>query len=172
MLKVYDISKKVTNVFICVTYAVLLLAALFITFSVVMRYVFKNPLLGSVEVIEVAMSAMVFASLAWTQTQKGHIHITMVLNILPERLAIAIFAVCELLATGVAAVVCYALFQQGIYAVSINYVTAMTAIPYSPFYFFASLCMALFAAVLMLDTIIAFGGVFNEEYRRFVLKSW
>lgn len=64
MIKLYDIAKKITGVFIYITYAILILSSLFITFCVIMRYVFKNPFLGSVEIIEVAMSVMVFAMVA------------------------------------------------------------------------------------------------------------
>lgn len=172
MLKLYDITKKLSGWLVYVTYAILLGATLFTAFSVVMRYLFKNPLLGSVEIIEVAMAAMVFASLAFTQTEKGHIHITMLIRILPRKLGMLLFALCGTLATATSAAATYGCFAQGMYAVSVDLVTMMTSIPYAPFYFFASLCMLLLTVTLLLDTIISYAAVFNEKYVELVRGSW
>lgn len=164
MLKLYGIMKKLTGFLVYVTYGILLAAMFFVTYSVILRYIVKKPLLGSVEIIEVAMSAMVFASLAWTQTEKGHIHITMLLHVLPRKLAFLLYAVCGVFSTAISGIAVYGLIQQGLYAISISFVTPMTAIPYAPFYFFAAVCMAILTLVLLLDTIIAFGALFNSEY--------
>ena len=172
MFKVYDIAKKISGILVYVTYAILLGATFFTAFSVVMRYVFRNPLLGSVEIIEIAMSAMVFASLAFTQTHKGHIHITMLIRVLPQKLCMLLFALCGLFSTAVSGVATYACFLQGRYALSVNLVTMMTSIPYAPFYFFASFCMALLTLVLLLDAIISFIAIGNQRYAEFVRQNW
>lgn len=172
MLKLYDITKKLSGWLVYVTYAILLGATLFTAFSVVMRYLFKNPLLGSVEIVEIAMAAMVFASLAYTQTEKGHIHITMLIRILPQKLGMLLFALCGAVTTATSALVTYACFAQGQYALSVDLVTMMTSIPYAPFYFFAALCMLLLTVVLLLDTIISFGAAFNKKYAELVRSSW
>lgn len=172
MLKLYGLSKKVSGILVYVTYAILIGAAVFVTVSVVMRYFFKSPILGSVEIIEISMSALVFASLAYTQTEKGHIHITMLVSILPHKLGQLLFSVCALVSTVISGAATVACFLQGQYAIEINMRTLMVGIPYSPFYFFASFCMLIFTLVLLLDTIIAFIGVFNKEYAEFVRESW
>ena len=171
MFKLYEIAKKVSGILVYVTYAILIGATLFITYSVVARFL-GSPVLGSVEIVEVGMSAMVFASFAFTQTQKGHIHITMLIRILPERLGTLLFALCAVFSTLLSAAATYACFLQGQYAISIDYRTLMTAIPYAPFYFFAAACMCVLTLVLLLDTIIAFAAVVNRKYAEFVRQSW
>lgn len=172
MLKLYDIAKKISGALVYVTYAVLLGATLFTVISVIMRYAFKSPLLGSVEIIEIAMSAMVFASLAFTQTEKGHIHITMFIRILPRKLGLALFGLCGVITTLASGAAAYACLLQGMYAGSVDLVTMMTSIPYAPFYYFASLCMLLLTVVFLLDTIISFCAVFNDSYAELVCGNW
>jgi TRAP-type C4-dicarboxylate transport system permease small subunit len=168
----YDIAKKMSGLLVCVTYAVLLGSTVFVTYSVAARYFFKKPVLGSVEIVELAMSAMVFAGLAFTQTQKGHVHITMLVRILPKSLGHLLFAVCSLLSTALSGAAAYACFLQGRYAADIHMLTMMVGIPYAPFYYFASVCMCVLTIALLLDTAIAFMAVAGKDCADFVRRAW
>jgi len=57
--------------------AILALMVLLITLDVILRYFFNRPIKGSYELIEFMMVTLVFLGLAYTQTQKGHISITL-----------------------------------------------------------------------------------------------
>ena len=44
------------------------------------RYFFSKPLYGTLELNMLLMSAIVFLSLAWTQSQKGHVRVELLLS--------------------------------------------------------------------------------------------
>ena len=56
---------------------VLALMVLLVTLDVVLRYFFNRPIKGSYELIEFMMVLVVFLGLAYTQTKKGHVSITL-----------------------------------------------------------------------------------------------
>jgi tripartite ATP-independent transporter DctM subunit len=63
---------------------ILALMVLLITADVILRYFFNRPIKGSYELIEFMMATLVFLGLAYTQTKKGHISITLLTAKLPQ----------------------------------------------------------------------------------------
>ncbi len=57
--------------------AILALMVLLITLDVVLRYFFNRPIKGSYELVEFMMVLLVFLGLAFTQTKKNHVSITL-----------------------------------------------------------------------------------------------
>ena len=57
--------------------AILALMVLLITVDVVLRYFFNRPIKGSYELVEFMMVLLVFLGLAYTQTKKRHVSITL-----------------------------------------------------------------------------------------------
>ena len=56
---------------------VLALMMLHITVDVVLRYFFNRPIKGSYEVVEFMLVLLVYLGLAYTQTKKGHVSVTL-----------------------------------------------------------------------------------------------
>jgi tripartite ATP-independent transporter DctM subunit len=78
---------------------VLALMVLLVTLDVVLRYFFNRPIKGSYELIEFMMVLVVFLGLAYTQTKKGHVSITLFTGKLsPGQLAV-ILSITYLLCT-------------------------------------------------------------------------
>ena len=66
--------------------AVLLLVMLFLGIAdVAGRYLFNKPIIGTVEVFEVLLPAMVLLSLAYTQQLKAHVTVDLFCSKLPPR---------------------------------------------------------------------------------------
>ena len=59
---------------------ILALMVLLISVDVVLRYFFNRPIRGSYELVEFMMVLVVFLGLAYTQTKKGHVSITLLTN--------------------------------------------------------------------------------------------
>ena len=57
--------------------AILALMVLLITADVIMRYFLDSPIKGSYELIQIMLAMIVFLGLAFMQTQKGHVSITL-----------------------------------------------------------------------------------------------
>jgi TRAP-type C4-dicarboxylate transport system permease small subunit len=63
------------------------LVMLLVVCNVVSRFAFSNPIEGTLEVTESALTVLVFLSLAMTQHEGGHIKVVLLTQRLPARLA-------------------------------------------------------------------------------------
>lgn len=144
---------------------------LLITIDVVLRLL-GHPILGSFEVTELILSVLVFASLAYTQREKGHIHVTMFVARLPLVPRLAVFGFMSVISTVVVAFVAYGAFSQAAKSVTTGGSTAVLEIPLYPFYLIEGIAMALFTVVLLLDTVRALAGMRSEALAHEVTKYW
>ena len=170
--KLRNFISKISTLLGWVSCAFVVIVAVFIVVSVFMRYVLKNPFIGSTEIVECMMAVMVFSCLAYTQSTKGHINIIMILRILPVRAAMVINALCMLAITVFSGYATYCLFLQAQYAGKKHLISALVHIPYSPFYYIATICMIVFTLVLLADTIIAFAAIGKNKYQEEIKGSW
>ena len=172
-IRFYDkVLRPISKLLVWISCIVLIAVAIFMMIDIVMRYVFSSPILGDVEIIETVMVIIVFSSFAYTQTEKGHIHVTMVLERLPRKLAIFIYAMNSIIVAIASVAVTYGFVAQGNYVLRKNTVSAIIHIPYYPFYYISAVFMGVFAIVLIVDAIINVGGLFSHEYEKRVTESW
>lgn len=173
MLKFYDkVLKKVSAALVALSCGILVALAAFMMVDIFMRYVLKSPILGDVEIVEVVMAIVVFATFAYTQCEKGHIHVTMVIERLPRKLGVGIYAFNSLLVAVASGAVTYGIFQQAAYVLRKGTMSAIIHIPYYPFYFAASVLMGIFTIVLLADAIINVIAIFNKTYEERVTENW
>ena len=62
------------------------LAALAVIVNVLGRYVFRMPLRGSVEIVQLLLVVIVYFSLAYTEVRKGHVTMNEVVDHFPRRI--------------------------------------------------------------------------------------
>ena len=173
MIRFYDnVLRKVSGGLVGISCALLVALAIFTMVDVVMRYVFHSPILGDIEMVEVVMSIIVFATFAYTQCEKGHIHVTLLIERLPRKIGIMIYAINSLLVAAASVAVSIGLFQQGGYVLRKHTTSVIRHIPYYPFYYVASILMWVFTAVLIADAIINFMAVSNKEAEERVTENW
>lgn len=173
MLYFYDnILKKISKWIMGFGAVVLAIMAVFMVVDVIMRYLFKHPILGDVEIVEVTQAVIVLAGFAFTQTIKGHLSVMMIFHYLPKKLCMVVYSFNSLLVAIAAGATTYALFLQGGYVFGKNMTSAMLGIPYFPFYYYASVMMAFFTLVLLCDAIIQITAIFNKKYEERVVKDW
>ena len=58
---------------------------LLVVSNIVARFIFRNPLLGTIEAVELLLVVVVFCALAYTETQRGHISVELVVARFPRR---------------------------------------------------------------------------------------
>ena len=172
LFKLHKIGEKVSGVLAVISCVGVVAVALFTVISVILRYIFKNPIIGSTEYVECMMAVMVFSCLAYTQAKGGHITISMVLRILPRTLAMIINAIGYVAVTVFCGYCSYCLFLQGGYASEKGLISALVNIPYYPFYYFASVCMVVFTFVLFIDALIAIAAIVSTPYRDSITANW
>ena len=145
---------------------------IFIVTDVMLRFIFNSPILGAYEIVEQLMLCGVFASFAYAQIKGAHIHVTMVIAKLPKRVAIAVFALGELLSGAFAAFLCYSFIQQVQMAIAYNYRSVVLKFSTVPAFVVISIAAGVFALTLLLSSLKSFIGIFNEEYAKEVLSNW
>lgn len=172
LLKIREYAGKLSTILGWISCVAVVVVSVFIVVSVILRYCFNKPILGSTEIVECMMAVLVFSCLAYTQFGHGHISISMVLRILPDVPAMIINALAMLVVTAFSGYVSYTLFFQGAYALGKGLKTALVLIPYAPFYYIAAVCMVVFTLILAIDTAIAFAGIVSKKYRDYVKENW
>ncbi len=65
--------------------ALIIFIMLFICAEVIMRYVFNSPIQGHLEGAELFVPIIVFFAISYTQSQNGHVGMTLVIDNLPPR---------------------------------------------------------------------------------------
>jgi TRAP-type C4-dicarboxylate transport system permease small subunit len=144
---------------------------LLITADVFLRML-GHPIMGAFELTEIIMTVTVFASLAYTQREKGHIHVTMFIARLPLRARLFVFGLMSVIATAVIGYIAYAAFSQAGKVVENGHSSSVLEIPLYPFYYIEGVAMALFMLVLLLDAAKAFIGMWDDDVAHDVIKHW
>ena len=145
---------------------------LLITVDVFLRKFFNNPILGSYEIVQYMLMAMVFSSFAYTQAKKGHIRMTMLINYLPWHLRAAISALTELIGAGGILVLAYAAMLQAQYSHARGLVSDVLKFSITPFFWLQAVTMLIFALVLLFDFASYIVAIFDREYAEELFKDY
>lgn len=162
---------KLSNIGFWASAIGIVIVTLLIAVDVALRW-FGHPILGSYEITELLMSIIIFASFAYTQRMKGHIHVTMFITHMNKRIRFILFGLTSLIGTAVIAYISYAAFTQGNALVKSGQTTAVLGIPLYPFYFIEGIAMVLFTLVLLVDTVRAIMAIYSEEAAHSIQKYW
>jgi len=102
--------------------------------DVFMRYVFRNPIAGGLELVELAMVCLSAAALAWRAYDAGHIKVDLFVGRLSPRGQKAFDGLSYGLALVVALLVATQSVRQALFAHRLNASTSTLHIPQWPFY--------------------------------------
>ncbi len=172
MKKVYSVLKKLSEYLGKLCAFLLFIWVFIITADIIMRYIFNSPIKGTVELTELWLSIIVFASFPLVQTQKAHVGVIMAVKALPERVSMVVYSVSNLICSITCGLVTYAAVQQAIRCFNRNMITDVLRIPKYPFYIFESVCMALFCLLLLAETVYCIYGIFNRDAAKEIRSHW
>jgi TRAP-type C4-dicarboxylate transport system permease small subunit len=120
--------------------AVIALLMIFITFSIISRFL-GYPILGDVELVQLSLVILIMASLAYTEAENKHIAIGLFVDHLPKSIQrlIDIFSATLTLIVGL--VVAVAFYQLAVHEMSQSYLvsSSLLKIPLYPLKLFVSL---------------------------------
>lgn len=145
---------------------------LFIVADVMLRFLFNSPILGSFEIVEQLMLVGVFGAFAYAQMNGTHIHVSMLLNILPKKLGIFIYGLGELAVAVVCGILCYSFFLQAVLAFERNYTTVILKFSTVPSFVIIGVAAGVFCLTLLFSAIKSFMAISNETYREEILSTW
>ncbi len=97
--------------------------------GVVMRYVFRRPLAGGFELIEVGMGLMVFTALPWLVRQRGNIRVTVLSDRFPPLAARLADLAGQVLGAGLMVLIARRVWMQGERLTNFGEVTMSLRIP-------------------------------------------
>ena len=172
MKKLYKIFEVISKVFAAISFIGVFIGVIFVVVDVILRKLFSSPIAGDYEITQLWLSVIVFASLAFVQTKKGHVGVTMVIKALPQKIALAVFGVATLVGAFISGICAYSCYELAGRALARNTVTNMIFIPMFPFEYFEGICMALLCIVMVLDAILTFMAIGNKEEADKITGSW
>jgi TRAP-type C4-dicarboxylate transport system permease small subunit len=117
------------------------------------RYALKTPMPGIVEVSSLMLCTMIFLSIAFTQTVKGHIVIGTIVDRFSERTQAIIDSCTHLIGLALGILAIRMTFVEGLYMMGTGDVTLTLRIPFYPFYFVVGFGWALFCLAMLVSVI-------------------
>ncbi|GEL76974.1 TRAP transporter small permease [Tenuibacillus multivorans] len=126
---------------------VLFIMAIMVTLDVLGRWLFKSPIIGTVDIVEVGLIIVIFASLAFTHLKEEHITVDFVVEKFPKRIQSIIEMFINLCITVVMLLISWSLWGNAIRLMESNTVTGDIRLPLHIFAFFAVIGTVLFALV-------------------------
>jgi len=170
--KIDKVMAKITGTIGYVSYAAIIIIMLLIVVDVFMRKVVLKGILGSFELVERMLLIMIFASFAYTQTLRGHVHVTLFIAKFPRAVRMGLFGLLGLLSTGTVVFGFVAMIEQSKYSYTAKTVTPVLHIPLYPFFCVAAFCMFIFAVTLFWDAVKCFYGMVYDELMEDMQSSW
>lgn len=166
------ITDKICEYISYISMVVIAFIMFFNVICVVGRYT-GNNITGGVEITQVTLSALIFSSWAYVQTQHGHIHVTMFLSKMPQKVRFALFTITSVLTTVTLLFATVAVFQEMVALITTKHTaTGNLLIPYWPFYLIEGVSLAMFSVVLLRDAIRSAQAIVNAEVAKEVEQFW
>ncbi len=133
--------------------SMLVVMVLLVAVDVVSRRIFNSPLPSSLELIEILLVIVVFFSVAYTGTQKGHISMDILVSRFPPKTQGIINAVNYILALGLFIFISWKTVIQALNVWKLGRATAILEIPLYPFVLIVAFGSALLALVIFIQLL-------------------
>jgi len=131
---------------------VILLAMMMMTVAdVIMRYFFRRPIIGSVEISVVLMVCVVFLSIGWCALNDGHISVDIITGKLSKRGRALLDGFDNIVTLVLALIITWRSFMEAVFVKDMEVTSPLLAIPRYPFVLVTSFgFLLLFFAALIL----------------------
>ena len=83
--KTANVAHAISRVLAWIAAGASIVMMLTIVINVVGRFVFRAPLQGTIEIVEMLTAAMIFFALAYTEQRRRHIHVDLIVSRFPRR---------------------------------------------------------------------------------------
>ena len=125
--------RYIENVLVIICGVIFMIMIFLGTADVVGRYVFDSPILGTQELMQVMMGAIVMLGWAYTQKEDGHVKVELITNIFPPRARYVLRLIMLLLALFLFVIIGYK--SWGIALANFDRRFLVIDFPSGPFYF-------------------------------------
>ncbi|OLO37011.1 hypothetical protein BTR23_14820 [Alkalihalophilus pseudofirmus] len=151
--KIIDLLTQVTR-WIAISTTMFMM---FFVFVAVISRKFFSPILGNVEIVELMMVVIIMFSLAYTQSNQGHIKIGLLVDRFPKRIQMIFDIFGYGLTTTACWIIGYFFLNAGIKEATGNVITTLLLnVPHYPFKFVIAIGMLLWGLQSFLKVIQSF----------------
>lgn len=161
--KITDLVNKMSLFIGCFSVVSLIAMTVIICADVFMRLVFQSPIKWAYETLQLILLVAIFCGMAYTQCQKGHVHVLVVVTWIPKRAGLILYGTMELLTTIAAFILTSQCLQQTIRVYKAGNVTISGMLPWWPFQVLALIGLVAFCITLVLDVAKYYIAAFNKE---------
>lgn len=134
-----------------------------VTFDVIGRYLFKHPIKGSVDLTELALTLIIFFSIAYTHWKREHIAIDFIVERMPLRIQWIFDAVINLFITVLMVLMAVSMFNNAERLMRSNTVSSDVGLPVHVFAFLATVGLAMFAVTALFYAVYFFLKVVKKS---------
>ena len=172
-MKGYTLVTSKLCYYICYIGMIFIAAMMLIMFVDSMLGLFANyRITGIYELVQCLLLVVVFTSWAYTQTVHGHIHVTMFINMMPQKLRFLCFGITSLISVVTMACASYAGYLAIFERMAGGDASANLLIPYWPFYVLMTVAFVFFTIILLIDMCKAFLAMFDKEVAEDIQAHW
>jgi TRAP-type C4-dicarboxylate transport system permease small subunit len=129
--------------------SIILAAMMLLTVAdVVLRWVFKAPIIGTTEITESMMTCIAFFALAWCAAEKSHLKVDLVLDRFPPGVQRIVDSLTTAAGLCLVALFAWRSFLEGRAVQELNLVSSLIKLPAYPFYYIIALGCAMLCVVM------------------------
>ena len=146
---VYSISNAVGMIGnLCIVFNMVI-----VTVSIMMRVLFRSPILGLVDIVGLVSGCIVALTIAFTEKENGHVSASFIIAYFPKNVQIISHIIVSLLSNALLALLGWRLFIYARQAYIRGTASGTVDIPLYPFAFICSLGMFLFFLTFLVKSI-------------------
>ena len=143
---------------------VLGIMVLLVVANVCGRFLFEQPILGIVELIEMMMVIIGFFAIVYTAIHRGHVRVDLLLSRLSIRTKAILSSIGFLLSAATFAIITYQGTINAIYyAKNLEQTSTVLAVPFAPFKFIMALGCLLLSLRLLVEVFLIFSSNYEEQ---------
>lgn len=133
---------------------------------------FNNRITGSYEIVQMMLCTLVFTAWAYTQTERGHIHVVLFIRMFPHKMRFACYSITSILSTITIGVGTYGAFQSMLDYIKSGEATGTLLIPQWPFVGIECIAFAALTIALLGDSLKSIAAIFDKDIAEDVMSSW
>ena len=173
VMKGYTLVTNKLCYYVCYIGMILIAAMMVIMFVDSMLGLFANyRITGIYELVQCLLLVVVFTSWAYTQTVHGHIHVTMFINMMPQKLRFFCFAITSFVSVATMVFATWGVGKGVGEKMASHEITATLMIPIWPLFVVECVVFGLFTLVLLGDAIKAVIAMFDKETADEIQSTW
>lgn len=172
MKRINRFSSRIVYITSALSSAVLIAIVILIVADVFLRKLFNAPIIGSYEIVQYMLMIVVFSAFCLTQEKKGHVRVTLILNILPWRMHCLLAGFFELVCAIMTGILCYAAALQADYLLKGQWLSDVLKFPINPFFWAESIFLFILAMLFLLEAIAYFCAIANKDHAEALFKHY